>query len=80
MLHVFTELYHYIADDFTRFLRCFWTVLSILRVTKTQIKNRNMLNLKLRIHFIARVLDQTELIEISEQEGKFKVEIHKKLL
>ena len=49
-------------------------------MTKTQIKNRNMLNLKLRIHFIARVLDQTELIEISERESEFKVEIHKKLL
>lgn len=37
-----------------------------------------MLTLKLEIHFIARVLDQTELIDISEQESEFKVETIKK--
>ena len=47
-------------------------------MTKTQIKNYNMLTLKLRIHIIARDLDQTEVIDISEQESEFKVETMKK--
>lgn len=55
----------------TRFLRLFRTGLNIPRVTKSQIKNHNILNLQLSIHFIARSLGKTELIEISEWKSKF---------
>lgn len=46
-------------------------------MTETQIEKHNMFNVQLRIHFIARVLDHIELIEIAERESEFKIEIHK---